>query len=67
VLHLSVSEGQGEALEPRSYDTEAARLFVHHDAESLLSLLARVGFEVTSIERSESHRTWLTLGANRRD
>lgn len=64
-LHLSVSEGRGEAMEPRSYQTVASRLFVHHDQGELLPLLASVGFEVTSIERSESHRKWLTLGAQR--
>jgi SAM-dependent methyltransferase len=66
VLHLSVSEGEGQAAEPRSYGVVATRLFVHHDQGELMDLLPEVGFEVTSVHRSESHRRWLTIGAVRR-
>jgi ubiquinone/menaquinone biosynthesis C-methylase UbiE len=67
LLHLSVTEGQGSGMEPRGYGTVAARLFVHHDEGELVPMLTKVGFEVTSVERSESHRKWLTLGAVRVD
>lgn len=63
LLHLSVSEGQGQGVEPRSYDTVAPRLIVQYDEGELVPLLSRVGFEVTSMDRSESHRRWLTVGA----
>ena len=66
VLHLSVSEGEGQAAEPRSYGVVATRLFVHHDQGELMGVLPEVGFRVTSVHRSASHRRWLTIGAVRR-
>ncbi len=65
VLHLSVSEGEGESVEPRAYGSAAARLFVHHDRGDLAHLLPRVGFAITAVHRSESHRKWLTISALR--
>lgn len=63
VLHLAVSEGAGEGFEPDAYGSSRERWFVHHSRDELVGRLVGLGLEVTSVTRSESRRTWLTIGA----
>jgi len=76
VLGLSTSLGSGEGwddewpprLEPagvRSGDDGLRRWFVDHHREPLLCALAEVGFHITTVETSVSHRTWLKVLARK--
>ena len=67
VLHLSVSEGEGEGLERDPYLEAGVRWFVHHTEADLLNLLAEHSYVVRQIRRSESRRRWLTITAVREE
>lgn len=68
LLGLSTSLGDGEGWEVVPYAAPGRRdprplrrWFVHHEADRLLDILRRSGFDVLSIERRESHRSWLMV------
>lgn len=64
-LHLSVAEGDAEGVEQARYGMHGDLWVVQREEAELRRDLAAVGFAVTSVARSQSHRRWLTLGAVR--
>jgi SAM-dependent methyltransferase len=65
VLHLSVAEGNAEGIERARYGVSGDLWVVQREESELRHDLGSVGFTVTSVNRSESHRRWITLGAVR--
>jgi len=65
VLHLSVAEGTGEGLQAARYGAGDNLWVVHREEDELRRTLSGAGFRVTSVDRSTSHRSWLTMGAVR--
>lgn len=66
VLHLAVSEGEGQGFEPDAYGSSRERWFVHYSSDELIGMLRRLRMHVSSVARSEYRRTWLTISAVRR-
>jgi SAM-dependent methyltransferase len=64
-LHLSVAEGGAEGIEQARYGVAGDLWVVQREEAELRHDLDAVGFTVTSVNRSESHRRWITLGAVR--
>jgi hypothetical protein len=64
-LHLSVAEGEGDQVEPARLGEGRDLFFVQHLEEALREMLRSSGFTVTSVHRSQSHRQWLTIGAQK--
>ncbi|PZG19912.1 class I SAM-dependent methyltransferase [Nonomuraea aridisoli] len=67
VLGLSTSTGDGEVWEPVPHDEGLSRWFVHRKPDTLLAVLAEVGFEVREHAENVTHRTWLSVLAIRRE
>jgi SAM-dependent methyltransferase len=65
LLHLGVSEGDGEGWERGAYDSDSPRWFVHHRLDRLRTLLAEAGWAVVSVERQRHVRDWLYVLAHR--
>ena len=61
VLHLSVSEGQGQGWESGAYDSSLERWFCHYQWPELESMLADAGFRVLGFERDAARRRWLRV------
>ncbi len=62
-LHLSVAEGEGDEIQQARLGRGSDLYVVHHQEDELTAMLAANGFTVTSVNRSESMRRWLTVGA----
>lgn len=62
-LHLSVAEGEGDQVQPARLGEGRDLFFVQHGEDALRELLRSSGFAITSVHRSQSHRQWLTIGA----
>ena len=65
VLHLGVSEGDGEGWEHGAYGSNHSRWFVHHRLEPLRALLAEAGWTIVDTQRLQHVRDWLCLLAHR--
>lgn len=65
ILHLSVAEGSGDEFQRARLGRGDELWVVHHEEKPLARMLRAQGFTVTSVDRSESHRRWLTFGAVR--
>ena len=65
MLHLSVAEGAAEGIERARYGVSGDLWVVQREEAVLRHDLASAGFTVKSVNRSESHRRWLTIGAVR--
>lgn len=65
VLHLAVSEGDGEGWENERYGDSHPRWYVHHREGPLRDLLAAAGWHVVDVSRMRAHRDWLYLLAHR--
>ena len=65
VLHLGVSEGDGERWEHGAYGSDRSRWFVHHGLDPLRTLLAEAGWTVVDTERLQHVRDWLYVLAHR--
>jgi ubiquinone/menaquinone biosynthesis C-methylase UbiE len=65
VLHLGVSEGEGEGWEHGAYGSNQSRWFVHHRLEPLRALLAGAGWTIVDTQRLHHVRDWLYLLAHR--
>lgn len=63
VLHLSVAEGAGDEFQKARLGRGDELWVVHHEEAGLTGMLGAHGLTVTSVARSESHRSWLTVGA----
>ena len=61
VLHLAVSEGDGEGWESEPYAAGNPRWFVRHRLESLRETLADAGWHVVDVSRLHYVRDWLFL------
>jgi SAM-dependent methyltransferase len=61
VLHLGVSEGDGEGWESTPHGTGNPRWFVNHRLEPLLAMLAEAGWHVADVSRLRHVRDWLYL------
>jgi SAM-dependent methyltransferase len=65
VLHLGVSEGDGQGWEHGAHGSDHSRWFVHHRLEPLRALLAAAGWTVVDVQRLHYVRDWLYLLAHR--
>jgi ubiquinone/menaquinone biosynthesis C-methylase UbiE len=65
LLHLAVSEGDGEGFEDHAYRQGLRRWFTHHREAPLTGALAAAGFHVTAADRRTVNRHWLYLRAVR--
>lgn len=63
LLHLVVSEGEGQGWEAHRYGSALPRWFVHHSEEKLRELLNTAGFDVLDVRRLVAERNWLRLRA----
>ncbi len=63
VLHLSVAEGRREGIEQASLGDHDELWVVQRTEDEIRSALSAAGFVVISVDRSASHRRWLTIGA----
>jgi SAM-dependent methyltransferase len=61
VLHLAVSEGDGEGWATARYGPGSPRWFVHHRFEPLRETLADAGWQVVDVSRLRTSRDWLCL------
>jgi len=65
VLHLGVSEGDGEGWEGDAYGSDRSRWYVHHRSEPLSDHLEAAGWRVCARSRAVTKRRWLYLLATR--
>jgi SAM-dependent methyltransferase len=65
VLHLAVSEGDGEGWESARYGPNMPRWYVNHRFEPLSDMLASAGWQIVDVSRLRTVRDWLCLLAHR--